>query len=136
MPYTDPKDMMKTPLARARGTGSAKSGTHHWWMIKVSAIALIPLTLWFFFSLICIVGRGGTYATSLEWIQKPYNSLLLVIFLGINFYHAAQAGVEIIMDYVPNHKAQLLSCMLYKFICYFFGILSIFSVLYITFRIQ
>lgn len=135
MPYPNPNEM-KAPLARARGHGSAKSGTHHWWSIKWTAIALIPLTLWFFFSLICVIAKGGTYGTALEWIQKPYNSLLLIIFLGVNFHHAAQAGQEIIVDYVSNHKIQLPTIMFYKFFCYGLAMLSVFSVLYITLRIQ
>lgn len=134
MPYPD-QNHIKTPLARARGLGSAQSGTHHWWMIKVTAIILIPLTLWFFVAVLKIVAQGGDYSTALTWIKKPYNALPLVIFLGVNFYHAAIAGQEIIVDYVPNHKAQIVANLLYKYICYGLGILSVFSVLYITFKL-
>jgi succinate dehydrogenase / fumarate reductase, membrane anchor subunit len=134
MPYPDPKHM-KSDLARARGMGSAKSGTHHWWVIKVSAIALIPLTLWFFFSLLNLLSNDVSYQAALAWIQKPYNSLLMVIFLGMNFYHAGVAGQEILIDYIPNHKMQISASLLYRFFCYGLGILSVFAVLYITFRL-
>lgn len=134
MPYPDPKHII-SPLARARGTGSAKSGTHHWWLVKATALVLIPLTLWFFFSMICLVGGGADHATALAWVQKPYNSLLLIFFLFANFYHAALAGQEIIIDYVPNHKIQIPVSFLYRLFCYAFGVLSIFAVLYITFKL-
>ena len=133
MPYPD--HHMKSDLARARGLGSAKTGTHHWWLVKMTAIALIPLTLWFFFSLMNIITMNEGYETALIWIKKPYNSLLLCILLGMNFYHAGLAGQEIIIDYVPNHKVQIPAALVYRFVCYGLGILSVFSVLYITFRV-
>jgi succinate dehydrogenase / fumarate reductase membrane anchor subunit len=133
MPYPDP-NRIQTPTARAKGAGPAHGGTHHWWMIKVTSVVLIPLTLWFFFSLLHIIGVGGTYDTALNWIKLPYNAFLLVLFLGVNFWHAAIAGQEIIVDYVPSHHVQLPAIMLYKFFCYGFAALSIFSVLYISFR--
>lgn len=134
MPYPKENDI-RTNLGRVRGLGSAKEGTHHWMMVKVSAIALIPLTLWFFFSMMCMIGSDASFEAALAWVQKPYNSLLMVIFLGMNFYHAAISGQEIIVDYVPNHKIQIPALLLYKGLCYGFGILSVFSVLYITFKL-
>lgn len=134
MPYPDPKHI-KTPLARARGLGSAKSGVHHWWLVKATAVVLIPLTLWFFFSVLCLIAQGADYAAALAWVQKPYNALLLSIFLGMNFYHAALGGQEVIIDYIPSHKIQIPVGFLYRAICYSFGILSVFSVLYITFKL-
>lgn len=134
MPYPDPKHM-QSDLARARGLGSAKTGTHHWWLVKVTAVMLIPLTLWFLCAVLKMVAVGGGYQAALDWIHKPYNALPLVIFLGANFYHAGLAGQEIIVDYVPNHKIQIPATMLYRFVCYGLGILSVFSVLYITFKL-
>lgn len=133
MPYPDPNHY-KSPLKRARETGAAKSGTHHWWLIKVTAVALIPLTLWFFFSLLHIVTQGGGYEEALAWVQFPLNGFLLSVLLGVNFYHAAIAGQEVIVDYVPNHRIQIPAALLYRLVCYGFGLLSVFSVLYICFR--
>jgi succinate dehydrogenase / fumarate reductase membrane anchor subunit len=134
MPYPD-NTKIQSPMARARGAGSAKSGTHHWWLVKVTSVALVPLTLWFFFGLLCIVMRGGTYETTLEWVQKPYNAFLLCVFLGTNFYHAALGGQEVIIDYVHKHHVQLPALVLYKLFCFFCGALGIFTVLYITFKL-
>lgn len=134
MPYPDPSHF-KTPLKRARGLGSAKSGTHHWWLVKITSILLVPLTLWFLFSLLTLLAGGSNYAEALAWVQKPYNAILLVILLGTNFYHAGLAGQEIIIDYVPNHKIQVPAALVYRLFCYGLGLLSIFTVFYITFRI-
>lgn len=134
MPYPDP-DHMLSPLARARGHGSAHSGTHHWWLVKATALVLIPLTLWFFFSVLCLVGGQADYAVALSWVQKPYNALLMILFLGALFYHAALAGQEIIIDYVPSTKIRIPLAFLYRVFCYASGILGIFSVLYITFKL-
>ncbi len=47
---------MRTPLGRVRGLGSAKNGTHHWWMQRVTAVALVPLVVWFVASLVGLLG--------------------------------------------------------------------------------
>jgi succinate dehydrogenase / fumarate reductase membrane anchor subunit len=124
----------KTPLGRARNLGSAKSGVHHWLMVKVTAIALVPLTLWFVYSVLTgVVAQGGTYDVALEWIKKPYHSFPLVLLLWANFYHAALGGEEIILDYVHG-KFLMPTLILYKFFCYGLAALSIYTVLFITFR--
>lgn len=134
MPYPDPSKI-QTPLARVRGKGSAKSGVHHWWMVKVTSVALVPLCLWFFFGVLCIVYQGGTYAVTVDWLQKPYNAFLMCLFLGVNFYHAALGGQEVIIDYVHKHKIQLPAVMLYHMICFGTGLLGIFTTLYIAFKL-
>jgi succinate dehydrogenase / fumarate reductase membrane anchor subunit len=134
MPYPDP-NKIQTPIARAKGDGSAHSGAHHWLLVKITAVALIPLTLWFFFSLLCLIAKGATYDMSLAWVKLPYNAFLLAVFLAVNFYHAGIAGQEIIVDYVPKAKFQIPAVTLYKFFCYGVAMLSVFSVLYITFKL-
>jgi succinate dehydrogenase / fumarate reductase, membrane anchor subunit len=134
MPYPDPTEF-KTPLARARNVGSAKDGTHHWWLVKVTAVALVPLTLWFLWSFLTkVAALGGGYDVALAWVKKPYNAFPLALVLFVSFYHAALGGQEIIIDYVHNRRYQIPTLILYKFFCYGFAVLSVFSVLYITFR--
>jgi hypothetical protein len=67
----DPQNMhdMRTPLARAIGLGSAKEGAGPWWAERVSAIALVPLTLWFVASI--IAHTGSDYATFIVWLRTP-----------------------------------------------------------------
>ena len=134
MPYPNPTDF-KTDMHRARNLGSAKSGVHHWWLVKVTSIALVPLTLWFMWSVLTyVVPFGGTFDVVLNWVKKPYTSFPLVLLIWVNFYHAAVGGEEIIMDYVHERKFQIPVLIAYKFLCYAVAAFGIFTVLYITFR--
>jgi succinate dehydrogenase / fumarate reductase membrane anchor subunit len=130
---TQAKDF-RTPLARARHLGSAQSGVEHWWLVKITSIALVPLTLWFVYSLITkVVALGGDFNVALDWVKKPYHSFPLALLIWVNFYHAALGGEEIILDYVHG-KAQIPSLIIYKFFCYGVAALGIYTVLFITFR--
>lgn len=134
MPYPNPNEM-KTDLGRVRGMGSAKSGAHHWLSVKITAIALIPLTLWFLYSFLTgVIAMGGTFEASIDWIKKPYHSFPLALLLAVNFYHAELGGQEIIIDYVHKRSLQIPTLILYKFFCYGLIALSLYSVLYITFK--
>ena len=66
---------MKTHLARVRGLGSAKEGSHHWWMQRLTAIALIPLTLWFSISIISIIGADHGEVT--QWFSSPVIAIFM-----------------------------------------------------------
>ena len=125
---------LSSPLGKARGHGSAKSGTHHWWMVKLTSVLMIPLTLWFFLSLMKLIGTGAPYADTIRWLQTPWVAGLMIAFLAVNFYHAAIGGVEIIIDYVHQRFAQVAAIMFYYTLCAAGGLASIMAVLYIAFR--
>lgn len=92
------------PLARVRGLGSAKSGTHHWWMQRVTSVALIPLSLWFISSFLRMATGAGIDIAA--WLQNPCNSVLLIAFLGSSAYHS-QLGLQVVIeDYVHCGKAK------------------------------
>ena len=90
----------RSPLARARGFGSAKHGAEHWWMQRVSAVALVPLTLWFVASI--IAHTGSDYATFIVWLRTPLISILMVLLLIALFYHTALGLQVVIEDYVHS----------------------------------
>lgn len=91
---------MRSPMARAMGLGSAKQGAVHWWMVRVSAVALVPLTLWFLASIIS--HSGSDYATFVAWLRKPLVSVLMVLLLVSLFYHTALGLQVVIEDYVHS----------------------------------
>lgn len=98
----------RTPLARVRGSGSAKDGVHHWWMQRVTAVALIPLGIWFVFSMLDLT--TGTLAEAQAWLQSPLRVLLLTVFIAASAFHA-KLGIQVIIeDYVhaPFGKYSLL----------------------------
>ena len=89
---------LRSPLGRVRGMGSAKGGTRHWWMQRVTSIALLPLSIWLIFSLAGLA--GAEYAVVLDWIGNTFNAVLLLAFLTAAFHHAA-AGLQVVIeDYV------------------------------------
>lgn len=123
---------LRSPLGTARGLGSAKSGTHHWWMQRLSAIALVPLSLWFVASLAGHVAAAD-HAAVVAWIGTPWVSIILVLFLASLFYHS-QLGVQVVIeDYVHGEASKLVSLVLMKFAHLLLATAGIFAVLKIAF---
>jgi len=121
---------MRTPLARVRGQGSAKAGAHHWWAQRLSAIALVPLLLWFVASLVSVA--TADHATAVAWMRSPWNSALLILLLGALFYHA-QLGMQVVFeDYISSHRLQVTSIILVRFLALLLAVVSIIAVLRIA----
>jgi succinate dehydrogenase / fumarate reductase, membrane anchor subunit len=91
---------MRSPLARAIGLGSAKEGVGSWWVERVSAVALLPLTLWFAASI--IAQTGSDYTTFVVWVRTPLSAILLILLLIALFYHTALGLQVVIEDYVHS----------------------------------
>jgi len=91
---------MRSPLARAMGFGSAKDGVEHWWMQRVSAVALVPLTLWFVASI--IAHTGSDYAAFIAWLRTPLATIFMILLLIALFYHTALGLQVVIEDYVHS----------------------------------
>jgi succinate dehydrogenase / fumarate reductase, membrane anchor subunit len=95
---SDSPKIMRSQLGRARGLGSAKTGTEHWWVQRVTSLALIPLTLWFLFSLLGML--GADQPTVAAWAARPLNAALLLALILMSFHHA-QLGLQVVYeDYV------------------------------------
>lgn len=122
---------IRTPLARARGLGSAKSGVSHWWAQRVTALALVPLTVWFLIALLSMI--QADYETVVHWIGRPINAILLILLLFSAFYHAILGMQVIIEDYVHVEGTKIVSLLIMKFILVFLGVAGVFSVLKIAF---
>jgi succinate dehydrogenase / fumarate reductase membrane anchor subunit len=94
------RQRMRSPLARAMSLGSAKEGVQHWWMERVSAVALVPLTLWFVASI--IAHTGSDYATFIAWLRTPLANILMILLVIALFYHTALGLQVVIEDYVHS----------------------------------
>lgn len=124
---------LRSPLGRARGLGSAKDGLHHWWMQRLTSIALVPLAVWFVVSLVNLSGAG--YEDFVLWLSNPVNATVMILFLGVTFHHA-QAGMQVVLeDYVSSHGARIFSIIFVKFACYALAALSIVSILIVAFGV-
>ena len=103
---------LKSELARARGLGSAKEGVQHWWMQRLTGLALIPLGLWFVAGLIAHVGLDRAAAAA--WLRQPV-VLGLTALLIVAVFHHAQLGLQVVIeDYVGNEAARLVAVVLVK----------------------
>jgi succinate dehydrogenase / fumarate reductase membrane anchor subunit len=106
---------LRTPLGRARGMGSAKGGTHHWWMQRVTSIALLPLTIWLVFSLALM--PDSTWQEATAWIGRPFNAVLLLAFLAAAFHHTASGLQVVIEDYLRGDLARMGALLAAKGLC-------------------
>jgi succinate dehydrogenase / fumarate reductase membrane anchor subunit len=90
----------RSPLARASGLGSAKDGVEHWWLERVSAVALVPLTVWF----AAAIARhtGDNYVELRAWLETPLTTALMTLLLISLFYHTALGLQVVIEDYVHS----------------------------------
>lgn len=122
---------LRTELGKVRGLGAAKSGTARWWMERVTSIALVPLSIWFIASLASGVASSHTILTA--WIANPLVAVLLVLFVGITFYHAALGTKVLVEDYVHDHGNKIACLLAVDFIAIVGGLAGIIAVLKIAF---
>ena len=112
-------DDRRTPLARARGLGSAKEGVHHWWMQRLTAIALIPLVVWFAVSLVML--SGADYSVVRAWIGSPLVMVLLILTIAIGLHHG-QLGLQVVLEDYTGGAWRVTLIVLVKFIAVIFGL--------------
>ena len=118
---------LRAPLATARGLGSAKEGTHHFWNQRLTAIVLVPMTLWIMISLVRMTNVD--YATVTQWIAAPLNAVLLLIFLLALFYHALLGVQVVIEDYIHSEWQKIACLILVKFTILLTGLTSVLAVI-------
>jgi len=134
MPYPD-LNHFQTPLKRAHGLGSSRTGSHEWFEGRVSAGILLPLALWLFYSFVTMARTGMDYDAMLSWVQKPYHAFPLLLFFVVYFYHVSIGGKDVMMDYLHDYTTQGAGLLAFRVFCFGLMILSLFSVLYITFKL-
>jgi len=122
---------MQSPLSRAKGLGSAKEGLHHWLVQRFTGIALVPLSLWFMWSMTCLA--GAEYGEVVAWLRDPVNAVCMSLFVGVALYHSA-LGVQVVMeDYIHHEGFRIVKMIGQKFLHYFLAALGVFSVLQVAF---
>ena len=121
---------LRTPLSKVKGLGSAKTGTHHFLLQRITALALIPLVVWFCLSLAFL--PNANYASIVDWLSSPFNAVLMVVTFIAGFYHAALGMQTIFEDYISTHSTRIIATSITNLLLFFFGALGIFSVLKIS----
>lgn len=97
--------IMRSYLGRARGLGSSKSGFDHWWLQRVTSLAMIPLTIWFVWWVVNLV--GAPYPEVRAWAGNPINATLLLALIAVTFEHM-HLGVQVVAeDYIPTDTPRM-----------------------------
>ena len=118
---------LRTPLARVRGLGSAKDGTHHWWMQRITAVALVPMSIWFVVSMIKLT--GADHAAVSAWLATPVTAVLMLLFIIATFHHL-QLGMQVVIeDYVHGEGTKIFCLMLNTFFSILVGLACIFAII-------
>ena len=120
---------LRSPLSRVLGAGSAKEGTEHWWMQRVTSVALLILGLWFLVSI-----RGGDYSETgmFGWVANPLNAVMLLLLAVMLAWHSMLGVQVVIEDYVHGPALKVFSILLNKFAHVFLGIAAVFAILTIS----
>jgi len=121
------KHRYRTPLSVARGLGSSKDGLSHWWKQRVTAIALVPLVLWFVVSMIALAGQDRAHV--MTWLHSPFHCVMFSLFLIVSIYHANLGLRKIYEDYVQVRWLQLSSRVATDFAAVLLGFAGVFALL-------
>ncbi len=120
-------DMLRSPLGRARGLGSARAGAAHWWAQRLTAAALVPPTLWFIYAVIKL--QGADQAAVIGWLSSPLPAVLMLALIGATFHHL-QLGLQVVIeDYVHDHATKLVSVLAMKSACVLLALACVVAVL-------
>jgi succinate dehydrogenase / fumarate reductase, membrane anchor subunit len=122
---------LRSPMSRVLGLGAAKHGSDHWWVQRLSSVALVMLLGWFVISFLGLDRRG--HAELVSWIGSPLNAGLMVLLIVALMYHS-QLGVQVVLeDYVSHKGGRVVALVLNQFVHVALGVLALLAVLRIVF---
>lgn len=105
---------LRSPLRQVLGAGSARQGVHHWWVQRLTSIALVPLASWFVVSLLALPGLD--HATVVAWMRQSWTGLLLILLVLTAAWHS-QLGVRVVVeDYVHAAATRTLTLVIVTFV--------------------
>jgi succinate dehydrogenase / fumarate reductase, membrane anchor subunit len=121
---------LRSPLGKVLGSGSAKEGVHHWWLQRLTSIALVPLTIWFVVSLLSL--PSFEHVTVISWMAQSWTALLLILFILVATWHS-QLGVRVVIEDYVHGGAKTLTLVLITFIHTLVAAAGVFAVLKVAF---
>jgi succinate dehydrogenase / fumarate reductase membrane anchor subunit len=120
-----------TDRSRVQGLGTAKEGTGHWWSQRITAIALVPLTILFIFPF--VRSLGADHATVVATYSDPFHAIVAILFIAVTFYHLQQGLQVVIEDYVHGKAARTTALLANTLLTWAFGLTGVFAVARIAF---
>jgi succinate dehydrogenase / fumarate reductase membrane anchor subunit len=121
---------LRSPLGKVLGTGSAKEGVHHWWLQRLTSIALVPLTVWFVVSLLSLPSLE--HVAVISWMAQTWTALLLVLFILVATWHS-QLGVRVVVEDYVHGGTKTLTLVVITFIHALVAAAGVFAVLKVAF---
>jgi succinate dehydrogenase / fumarate reductase membrane anchor subunit len=122
---------LMTPLNRVLGLGTGKGAGEHWWVQRMTAVALLPLGLWLAYELLTL--RNFDYASVAAWVREPLTSILLILLVVAAGYHSALGVQVVIEDYVGGKGSRAAALMASTLAHVGLTIAAVFAVLKIAF---
>ena len=120
---------LESPLGKFLGYGSAKEGTEHWWAQKVTAVALVPLTLWF---VLAVPGLDiADPQAARAWIGQPVNAITLILLVIAGLYHSL-LGLQVIVEDYVHGPLKVISLIALNLAHWALAIAGIYSVIVIS----
>jgi len=120
----------RTSAKAVRGLGSAREGAAHWWAQRMTALALVPLSVWFTVSVIRLAGaEHGAFA---EWLASPFNAVAMLLFTVAGFHHAALGLQVVLEDYVSHEGRRVAAIVAVKGVCWALAAACVFATLKIA----
>ncbi|MBU2568717.1 MAG: succinate dehydrogenase, hydrophobic membrane anchor protein [Gammaproteobacteria bacterium] len=120
----------RSPISKARGLGSAKSGTEHWWLQRVTAVALIPLSYWLI--VLIKLATTATYQETVSWLAAPLNTVVIALWILAVCFHAALGVQVVIEDYVSTEGAKMSAVWTCHLLFTAIAVAALFAVLQIS----
>ena len=121
---------MKTPLAQARGLGASKSGLSHWWHQRLTAIAMVGLVAWM--CALVVMLAGADFDSAMRLLSYPINAAILILFVGVGFWHSALGLQVVLEDYVAHEGIRLTMIIALRMVLILLGAISMLSLLKIA----
>lgn len=101
--------IIKSDIGRLKAKGSARSGAEHWKLQRVTAIANIPLILWFIVSAASL--SGADYATARAWLAGPFNTTMMILLVVSAFWHARLGLQVVVEDYLHDEGVKIFTLL-------------------------
>ncbi len=121
---------VRSPIARVRGLGAARTGVGHWSAQRLTAIANVVLVLWFVFSTLVLAGAG--YAEVRAWLATPLSASLMILLIISTFYHARLGLQVVVEDYVHDEAAKLAALIAIPLVIFALAVTCIVAVLKVS----
>ena len=116
---------LETPLHKVQGLGASHSGTGHFWRERLTSVALIPLSLWFAYAVLGLIGTNEVAIVS--FLAHPWNAILMGLFVVISFYHLSLGLQQILDDYVHTPGTKLFLRLLVTVVWIIASLISVFA---------